>query len=59
MAMSMKPGDQVIVKLWSGEEIVGKLVREEYLTSGERVVVESGDRVIMIAKSRCRPHDED
>ena len=33
----MKPGDTVIVKLWSGEEIVGKLVREEYLTSGERV----------------------
>jgi hypothetical protein len=55
----MKPGDQVIVKLWSGEEVVGKLVREEYLTSGERVVVESGDRVIMMLKSRCRPYEED
>ena len=54
----MKPGDQVTVKLWTGEEIVGKLIREEYLTSGERVVVESGDRVIMIPKSRCRPFEE-
>ena len=34
-------GDQVIVKLWFGEEIVGKLVREELLTSGKPVVVES------------------
>jgi hypothetical protein len=55
----MKPGDTVIVKLWSGEEIVGKLVREEYLTSGERVVVESGERVITMPKSRCRPIEND
>jgi hypothetical protein len=25
----------------------------------DRVVVESGDRVVMIAKSRCRPFKED